>query len=404
MQDIKNYSLIRWLTFLMFMMFAMTTDAVGVIIPEIMKQFDISMTQAGLIHYGPMAAIALAGIGFGFLADRFGRKATIIMGLSLFSATALLFVLGSQFYYYLGLMLMSGLAIGIFKTAALALIGDISRSNTEHTSTMNGVEAFFGVGAILGPLIVTSLLHFGVEWKWLYLIAACLCIALILVAVKVEYPSYSNEQAEKVSIKQTIALTKNPYALGFSIAAFLYVATECAIYVWMPTFLSDYQGPVALLASYALAIFFVLRALGRFLGMWLMAHFDWAKILFACSALIFLCFILSVVYGPALAVFCLPLSGLFMSVIYPTLNSKGISCFQKHQHGTAAGVILFFTALGAALGPLAMGVISDAFGGKAQYGFILACGFAGLLCTGLLYNLLTRPVERRLRQVESEVY
>ena len=30
----RNLSLIKWLTFLMFTMFAMTTDSVGVIIPE----------------------------------------------------------------------------------------------------------------------------------------------------------------------------------------------------------------------------------------------------------------------------------------------------------------------------------------------------------------------------------
>lgn len=36
-----------------------------------------------------------------------------------------------------------------------------------------------------------------------------------------------------------------------------------------------------------------------------------------------------------------------MSVIYPTLNSNGISCFPKAQHGAAAGVILFFAAAAA---------------------------------------------------------
>ena len=46
--------IIRWLTYMMFMMFAMTTDAVGVIIPEVMKDFDLSMTAAGMLHYGPM--------------------------------------------------------------------------------------------------------------------------------------------------------------------------------------------------------------------------------------------------------------------------------------------------------------------------------------------------------------
>ena len=67
------------------------------------------------------------------------------------------------------------------------------------------------------------------------------------------------------------------------------------------------------------------------------------------------CFLGSVSGGVEVAVWLLPLSGIFMSVIYPTLNSKGISCFPKSQHGAVAGVILFFSCGAAALGPLAMG-------------------------------------------------
>ena len=39
----RNLTAIKWLTFLMFMMFAMTTDSVGIIIPEVIKQFMLSM-------------------------------------------------------------------------------------------------------------------------------------------------------------------------------------------------------------------------------------------------------------------------------------------------------------------------------------------------------------------------
>jgi len=100
MANPSNHRLIRWLTYLMFLMFAMTTDAVGVIIPEIMKTFDLSMTKAGLIHYMPMVAIAIAGLGLGFLADRLGRKAAITLGLSLFACVSVAFMFGDSFYYF----------------------------------------------------------------------------------------------------------------------------------------------------------------------------------------------------------------------------------------------------------------------------------------------------------------
>lgn len=396
--------IIRWLTYMMFMMFAMTTDAVGVIIPEVMKDFELSMTAAGMLHYGPMMAIALSGILLGFLADRLGRKKTIILGLALFSVTAYLFLAGSTFAFYLGLMMVSGVAIGIFKTAALALIGDISTSTTQHTSTMNGVEAFFGVGAIIGPLLVTYMLSQGVDWKWLYIFAATFCALLILMALLVKYPQNQKTPENPITLPATLKMLKDPYALGFSLGAFLYVATESAIYVWMPTLLLDYSGNAVFVATYALTIFFILRATGRFLGIWMMAHFDWALVMSLFSLAILLCFLGTIMLGTAAAVYLLPLSGLFMSVIYPTLNSKGISCFPKHNHGGAAGVILFFTALGAAFGPLSMGLVSDSYGGNAQYGFNLAAVFAALLFVGLLYNQLKGLTTSRLNALEQSEY
>ena len=45
---VRSLSGIKWLTFFMFMMFAMTTDSVGVIIPEVIKEFLFSMTVGGL--------------------------------------------------------------------------------------------------------------------------------------------------------------------------------------------------------------------------------------------------------------------------------------------------------------------------------------------------------------------
>jgi len=400
----KSLAIIKWLTYLMFMMFAMTTDAVGVIIPEVIKQFSLSMTAAGLMHYMPMIAIALAGVFLGFLADKLGRKTTIVIGLAIFAANSYLYIIGNTYAFIITLMAIGGLSIGVFKTGALALIGDISKSTKEHTSTMNTVEGFFAVGAIIGPFIVTYFLSKGVDWKWLYVVAGTLCVALIVVAFLVKYPKTIKTTAEPVNLSGALSMLKDPYAMGFSIGAFFYVAVECAIYVWMPTLISKYEGNLMLIATYALTIFFVLRAAGRFMGAWLMQKFNWSAVLSIFSFLILLCFLGSVIGGIGMAVVLLPLSGLFMSVIYPTINSKGISCFPKAKHGSIAGIILFFTAAGAAIGPLAMGAVSDAFGQNAIYGFILATVFAALLFAGTIVNMVFNPTKIRLQELDKSEY
>src|SRR3954468_22791800 len=96
----RNLAAIKALTFIMFMMFAMTTDSVGVIIPEIIKQFSLSMTAASAFQYATMGGIAIAGFFLGFLADRAGRKATIVLGLSAFAVVSYLFAVGNSFAFF----------------------------------------------------------------------------------------------------------------------------------------------------------------------------------------------------------------------------------------------------------------------------------------------------------------
>jgi len=387
----------------MFMMFAMTTDSVGVIIPEIIKEFNLSNVAAGAFHYVPMTAIALAAIFLGYLADKLGRKKTIVLGLVLFALISYLFAAGNSFLFFLTLLVISGASIGIFKTGALALVGDISRSTSEHTTTMNIVEGFFGVGAIIGPAIVTKLLSAGFSWKWLYLIAGTICILLIITALLVKYPKTIKTVDEPIDLRRTMKMMKNPYALGFSLVIFLYVAAECAVYVWLPKYLKGYSGSFLLLATYAVSVFFILRAVGRFLGAWVLKRFNWTAVMALFSLAILICFVGGTAGGLSFAVWLFPLSGLFMSMIYPTLNSKGISCFAKTEHGAVSGVILFFTCTAAALGPLAIGAVSDVFG-DLRFGFVLATIFAALLFAGLLINWMYDPARKRLARLDSSEY
>lgn len=403
-----GYGLVTALTYAMFFMFAMTTDAVGEIISIAKVELNLSNTQASLFHWATMIGIALSGILLGFLADALGRKNAIILGLTIYGVSSAVFFGSSSFSFYLGLLFAGGLAIGVFKTAILALIGDISNSTSDHTRRMNTCEGFFAIGAIAGPLIVVTLDAAGLSWRWLYLLAAAMCALMILASLKTRFPAPVRKvDAPKANMLSAVRLMGNRHAMGFSLAIALYVACEVAIFVWAPTLFSNYTGtPLAMaVAAYAVMIFFVLRAVGRFLALWILQIFDWKIVMAAFTGAIFLCFLLSTLFGRDVAVFLLPLSGLFMSMIYPTFNSKGISCLPKAKHGAAAGLILFFTAVSAAFAPLLMGYVSDVLGdGDMAVGFHLATVFAGLLFVLAIYNLIADPAGGALSDADSREY
>ena len=166
-------------------------------------------------------------------------------GLTLFAASSFAFLAGNTFLFFTLLMGLSGVAIAVFKTAALALIGDISTSATQHTAIMNTAEGFFGIGSIVGPALLARLLGAGVDWQWLYVLAGGICVLLIITALQIDYPRRARPAETRGGMTGPLAAMKNWYVLAFSIGIFLYVAVEAAVYVWMPTWLAPSGTPAA---------------------------------------------------------------------------------------------------------------------------------------------------------------
>ena len=400
----RDLLLIKALTCTMFFTFAMTTDAVGSIIPTLLAEFDLSLRAASAFHYVPMIAIAVGALALGFLADRVGRKATIVLGLAIYGLSSLLFAFGSGFGFFVVLLGAAGIGVSVFKIGALALIGDVSRSTREHTTFMNTVEGFFAVGAIVGPAIVATLLAAGLSWKYLYVIAAvdlrgarrrgghgALPGHGAAESGGASFAAYAAQDARRARAR----LFDSDHAvrrrrgrglrLDADVSAGLHGVGAVARDVCADDLLrAARRRPLSRrLVSRA-------SCRGAPCSSRLARRFSPASRA-ACYG------------GPDHAVYLLPLSGLFMSVLYPTLNSKGISCFPRSEHGAVAGVILFFTAFAAAVGPLAMGAVSDALG-DIKYGFVLATGFAGLLFAGLLINRVFDPAGARLASRDDSDY
>jgi fucose permease len=379
---------LRALAWLMFLVTAMTTNVVGVLIPEVARAYGLNLTQAGGLQYATMAGIALAGLFLGDLADRRGHRATVLAGLFLFALASAAIAFSRGLAPLLALLFVSGLAIGIFKTGALALIGDLARTPAQHVREMNVVEGFFAVGAIAGPPIVARLLAAGLPWTALYGLAGALTVGLLLLALVVRFPT-ARPATETVGLLSALAIARDPRALSLGACIFLYVGVETAVYVWMPALLAAEGGRALLSGAWALSLFFGLRALGRFVGAGILETIGWSRGLAVCGLGVLVCFAGALIGEGRAAAVLLPLSGLFMSVLYPTLNSRAISGFPAERHGAAAGFILFVTCLSAVLSPLAIGAAGDAFGGP-KAGFILATGMALILALALASMARTR--------------
>jgi MFS family permease len=148
-------------------------DALGnsfliIVLPLYVSSGTVSGDAFGL-STSMIAGIVLALFGIasslaqpiaGRLSDRFGeRKRFVLGGLVVFSLVNLSFVWATQYWMLFGLRMLQGFAAAFTITASLALVNEVSQSNSRgrHMGTYNSFRLVgFGAGPLLASVLVEA--------------------------------------------------------------------------------------------------------------------------------------------------------------------------------------------------------------------------------------------------------
>ncbi|WP_081927341.1 MFS transporter [Halobellus rufus] len=144
------------------LMAVMGVSLISPVLPAIRGAFEISDAQVGLV----ITAYTLPGIFLtpfmGLIADRIGRRRTIIPLLFVYGATGAGITLTTSFTTLLLLRFLQGIGAGALMSLSVTLIGDIYEgSQRDAIIGLNG--SMTGTGAALYPLIGGVLA--GIHWK-----------------------------------------------------------------------------------------------------------------------------------------------------------------------------------------------------------------------------------------------
>lgn len=124
-------------------------------------------------------ALACAQIPVGSTGDRFGRKAPLYAGLTLFVGVSLLCALATSIEMLIGLRFLQGLAVCAGTAVSRAIIRDL-RQGHEAARLMAQTFLIIGISPILAPLAGAALLPM-VGWRGLFVVLAVAGLAGLLV-------------------------------------------------------------------------------------------------------------------------------------------------------------------------------------------------------------------------------
>ena len=351
---------------MLFFLWALAHNLNPVLIPQLKQAFALSDFSATLVDSSFYLAYFIGALPAGMVIKRKGYKIGVLVGLCLFSLGAFVFFPAAYHLSYplflIGLFTI-GFGITFLETAANPLVTQFNIGKSD-SFRLNLAQSFNGLGATLagwmgGYLVfnttqgTTSSFQLAQSVVAPYLIIGGVVLLVAILFSKINLST-------KVSLSPISLLPiRRHYFRWAMLAQFFYVGVQvglggffirymCAYYEWS-------KEDAAYLFSFALLLFMLGRFLGTFLLNWITA----TKLLGIVSVLAtFSCFLMFVQWlgwFPLLMVF------LWMSIMFPTIFSLGVSSLPEEEKPLGSS-LLIMTIVGGAVMPPLMGKVSDALG------------------------------------------
>jgi fucose permease len=268
---------------------------------------------------------------------------------------------------------ITGVGLGAIELGANGLIVELHSES--RGLYLNLLSTFHGFGSLLVPLYAGWLVNAGFPWQQIYASSVLLAVPLLVVfwprkgsfsavVIRQEEPTDSSQEQE-----QDCSYWRTLYRVGFTwrmicfyvlIAA--YVAIELSVGAWMMEYLQHERNISVRTSSFYLSSFFVLLMLGRLLGAFVVERVDTLLAVFIAILSSSICVLLGI-FGNDSLIVLLPISGFFMSIVFPTVTAA-VTKLHVAKTGTILGILFAFGGLGGAFGPWTVGFVSDLAGLK----------------------------------------
>ena len=355
--------------FLSFFVFGFVDNLKGPLLPELLRNGEVSYRQAGTIVLAGYLGFILASLLTGVLADLVNNRSVLLFAAICLCIGSIGFGTTHSYLGLIGFMGITGVGLGAIELGANGLIVELHSES--RGLYLNLLSTFHGFGSLLVPLYAGWLVNAGFPWQQIYASSVLLAVPLLVVfwPRKGSFSAIVIRQEEPTDISQGQGCSywRTLYRVGFTwrmicfyvlIAA--YVAIELSVGAWMMEYLQHERNMSVRTSSFYLSSFFVLLMLGRLLGAFVVERVDTLLAVFIAILSSSICVLLGI-FGNESLIVLLPISGFFMSIVFPTVTAA-VTKLHVAKTGTILGILFAFGGMGGAFGPWTVGFVSDLAG------------------------------------------
>ena len=164
-------------------MVGLDVTAVNVALPSIGEQMDASLSWLQWTVSAYTVVMASLLLFSGSMADRLGRKRTLVMGLSVFSVASLLCSLAPSVELLVVFRVLQGVGASMLNPVAMSIITNTFTDPRERAQAVGVWGAVFGASMALGPIVGGALVSFA-GWQSIFLMNIPLGLAAMMLTLR----------------------------------------------------------------------------------------------------------------------------------------------------------------------------------------------------------------------------
>lgn len=380
------------IAFFAFILIGMNDGGVGVLLPGMQTTYHTGKDTISLLFLASTIGYFTASFNNGLLLDKLGNRrflllAILIMGLGL----ALLSSRPAFFVLLLGVVPI-GFGVAMLDAGLNSYIASLPNT----TVLLNYLHAFYGMGALLGPLVASSFLAIGWVWNSVYFVWIGMAM-LVFIGIGLAFPkreTASHKEGQKAGGNVFLLALRQRVVWLAALFLLFYVGAEVSLGSWSFSFLTEERHGQLLFSGWIVSGYWVGITLGRLLLGKVAQRIGNRRLIEACLIGVIVGMLL-VWFVPQLGVsaFALFLTGFSLGPIFPTTIALLSDTLPGRMLASAIGLLASLGSVGGALLPWIAGNLAQQFGLWTLLPYVIALTTIMLVLWVIMQTRPARSVE-----------
>jgi fucose permease len=356
--------LITLLTFLGFVSIGLPDGFTGIAWPSMRDYFGLPIDALGGLLVSYTVGYLVSSFGSGRVLARISVGALLALSCLATGMSLIGYAGASHWWMVVAFGAVAGLGAG-------AIDAGLNTYAATHFSArmVNWLHAFYGVGALSGPLLMTHALRSGLPWQWGYAIvgggqlALAACFGLTLRRWKGGHQVDADSSTKPVVAASNVSALRLPMVWFSAAIFFVYAGVEAAAGAWAYSLLTESRSIPMMVAGTWVSVYWGALTIGRIISATIAGRVTVSRLLRCCIA------------GQAAGALLLWLDlsassdflglaviGLASAPIFPTMIASTPDRIPRNHLAHAVGFQIAAAVLGQSLLPALVGVMAQRLG------------------------------------------